>query len=143
MILTFRHAHYCSNDFKAAADAFQRGLDLDPSNQNLKTGLARAKARIPKETAEPDADAVDASSPPGAAGFGGMADMLRNMGMGGAGAGAGGAGGMPDLSGMLNNPMMMQMAQQMMANGGLERLMGNPAIQNMVRVFVERLGTVK
>lgn len=63
--------------------------------------------------------------------MGGMADMLRNMGMGG-GAG-GGAGGMPDLASMMSNPAVMQMAQQMMANGGLDGLMGNPAVQNMVR----------
>ena len=53
--------------------------------------------------------------------------------MGGAGAGAGaGAGGMPDLASLMSNPAMMQMAQQMMANGGLERLMSNPAVANMV-----------
>ena len=130
------HAYYCSNDFQAAADAFQRGLDIDPSNNNLKTGLNSAKARIPKDTSASTAAAADTSSSSGqdpvgssaGAGFGGMADMLRNMGMGGGGTG----GGMPDLASMMNNPMMMQMAQQMMANGGLERLMQNPAIQNMV-----------
>jgi small glutamine-rich tetratricopeptide repeat-containing protein alpha len=59
-----------------------------------------------------------------------MAEMLR--GMTGGGPGGGGGGGGDGLAGMLNNPMMMQMAQQMMANGGLERLMGNPAVANMV-----------
>ena len=59
--------------------------------------------------------------------------MLRGMTGGGPGGGGGGGGGGGDgLAGMLNNPMMMQMAQQMMANGGLERLMGNPAVANMV-----------
>jgi hypothetical protein len=65
-----------------------------------------------------------------------MADMLRNMGMGG----EAGGGGMPDLASLMNNPAMMQMAQQMMANGGMERLMSNPAVANMVGdpfVFVE------
>jgi small glutamine-rich tetratricopeptide repeat-containing protein alpha len=38
-------------------------------------------------------------------------------------AGLGGGGGMPDLASLMNNPMIMQMAQQMMANGGLESLM--------------------
>ena len=58
-----------------------------------------------------------------------MAEMLQGMGGGGAGGGDGGAGG---LGSLLNNPMMMQMAQQMMANGGMERLMQNPAVANMV-----------
>jgi small glutamine-rich tetratricopeptide repeat-containing protein alpha len=57
--------------------------------------------------------------------MGGMADMLRGMG--------GGGGGMPDMSAMLNNPQMMQAAQAMMANGGMERLMSNPTVANMVR----------
>lgn len=63
--------------------------------------------------------------------------MFGNM--GGAGAGRPGAGGMPDLANLMNNPMMMQMAQQLMANGGLERLMSNPALGNMVRVFPYRI----
>lgn len=70
----------------------------------------------------------------GAPNMGGMADMLRNMGMGGGGGAGGGAGGggMPDLASLMNNPMMMQMAQQMMSNGGMERLMQNPSVANMV-----------
>jgi len=132
------HAHYCSNDFKAAADAFQQGLNIDPSNANLKTGLQSAQSRLPKEakdTLDDDEnddnahiDSEGAGTGAGA-GLGGMADMLRNMGVG---AGGAGGGGMPDLASMMNNPMMMQMAQQLMANGGMESLMGNPAVQNMM-----------
>jgi small glutamine-rich tetratricopeptide repeat-containing protein alpha len=125
----YSHAHYCSNDFKSAANAFQRGLDLDPSNANLKTGLQSAQSRLPKETEE-DVDNIDDNAAGTGVGAGGMADMMRNMGMGG------GAGGMPDLSSMLNNPQIMQMAQQMMGNGGLERLMANPALQNMVSLLI-------
>lgn len=61
-----------------------------------------------------------------------MADMLRNIG------GGGGAGGMPDIASMMNNPQLMAMAQQMMANGGLESLMSNPAVSNMVRCLFFR-----
>lgn len=56
------------------------------------------------------------------AGMAGMADMLRGMGGGG---GGGGGGGMPDIASLMQNPMMMQMAQSMMANGGLESLCVN------------------
>ncbi|KAI0706062.1 hypothetical protein BC835DRAFT_1536643 [Cytidiella melzeri] len=123
------HAHYCSNDFKAAADAFQRGLDIDPTNANLKTGLQSAQARIPQEDEDANDDAPDVGSATAAggtgAGLGGMADLLRGL-------GGGGAGGGPDLASMMNNPAIMQMAQQMMANGGLERLMSNPALANMM-----------
>lgn len=60
--------------------------------------------------------------------LGGMADMLRGM---GGGPGGEGGGGNP-LAGLMDNPMMAQMAQQMMGGGGLERLMQNPAVANMV-----------
>jgi len=56
-----------------------------------------------------------------------MADMLRNMGGGG-----GGGGGMPDLASLMSNPQFMSLAQQMMANGGLEQMMQNPSVANMV-----------
>ena len=127
----YRHAHYCLSDYRAAADAFRRGLELDPTNANLKTGLQSAEARIPKD--DEDMPPLESADTPltrdagagAGAGTGGIEDMLRGMG-GGAGS------GMPDLGSFMNNPMMMQMAQQMMQNGGLERLMQNPALSNMV-----------
>lgn len=132
IVQSCRHAHYCLNDFKSAASAFRRGLELDPSNTSLKSGLQNAEARIVPD--EDDAVGMPPSSPPtgtgGAPGMGGLQDMLRNMGMGG-----GAGGGMPDLATLMSNPMLMQMAQQMMQNGGLEQLMQNPALANMVRHF--------
>ncbi|KAH9919114.1 uncharacterized protein B0H18DRAFT_1029212 [Fomitopsis serialis] len=122
------HAQYCLDDFKEAAAAFRRGLELDPSNAALKSGLKNAEARIaPEDTdlsslSEPEVAGGSANA--AGAGLGGMADMLRNLG--------GGGGGMPDLGSLMSNPMMMQMAQQMMANGGMERMMQNPALANMV-----------
>lgn len=127
----FSHAQYSLGDFKAAASAFGRGLEIEPSNASLKSGLQNARAR----TVDSDEDA-ERSSPSGApaagagagAGLGGMADMLRNMG----GAPGGGGGGMPDLASLMNNPQLMAMAQQMAANGGLANLMQNPGVANMV-----------
>jgi small glutamine-rich tetratricopeptide repeat-containing protein alpha len=128
-------------DYKAAAAAFKKGVELDPTNANLKSGLQNAMDRLPSEddddgppplVPEGDIPLSNSRAGPGAgaAGLGGMADMFRNMG------GMGGAGGMPDLASLMNNPMMMQMAQQMMANGGMERLMSNPNVANMVGVFL-------
>lgn len=135
------HAQYTLGDYRAAAAAFKKGVELDPTNANLKSGLQNALDRIPSEDDDddgppplvPEGDIplsnTRAGPGAGAAGLGGMADMFRNMGgMGG----AGGAGGMPDLASLMNNPMMMQMAQQMMANGGMERLMSNPNVANMM-----------
>ena len=146
------HAHYALGNYRAAADAYKKGVELDPKNDNLKSGLKSALERVPAD--EDDSppplipeDQLRSTSPPmGSArgpGAGAVPDLssLANMfgNMGGAGAGRPGAGGTPDLTSLMNNPMMMQMAQQLMANGGLERLMSNPALANMVRVFPHRI----
>lgn len=121
-----RHAFYCKEDYNSAVTAFQDGLDVDPNNVNLKTGLENAKTRAGS------ASATRTASPP----FGsGMPDLSSLAGMFGGGGGSG-RGAMPDLATLMNNPALMSMAQNMMANGGLERLMQNPAIRNMVRCFL-------
>jgi small glutamine-rich tetratricopeptide repeat-containing protein alpha len=122
------HAQYSLGDFKASASAFERGLRLDPGNAGLKSGLQNSQARITSDdTSSPNESSSRSSSTPGApgAGLGGMADMMRNMGMGS-------GGGMPDLAGMMNNPQLMAMAQQMAANGGLANLMQNPTVADMM-----------
>ncbi|KAJ7462811.1 hypothetical protein B0H11DRAFT_1923221 [Mycena galericulata] len=134
------HAQYSLTDFRAAADAFERGLKLDPTNVGLKSGLENSTARIvpdeedvpppliPDDGSAPSSARGAGGAPAGLGGLGGMADILAGLG----GGGAGGGGGMPDLASMMNNPQMMAMAQQMMANGGLANLMGNPAVANMM-----------
>ncbi|BEJ16350.1 hypothetical protein CspHIS471_0509550 [Cutaneotrichosporon sp. HIS471] len=122
------HAQFSLGEFQKAIDAYEAGLKLDPANNNMKSSLATAKVRLGEQ-----APATERSASPSAhAAGGGMPDLssLASM-LGGAGGGAGGAGGMPDLSEMMRNPQMMAMAQQMMANGGLERLMSNPNIRQM------------
>lgn len=70
-----------------------------------------------------------------------MPDLSALAGMfGGGGAGRGGGGGMPDLASLMQNPQLMQMAQSMMANGGLERMMQNPALRNVVRTIAHPPG---
>ncbi|KAJ3972305.1 putative stress-induced protein STI1 [Lentinula raphanica] len=128
------HAQYCLSDYKASADAFERGLKLDPTNAGLKSGLQNAKSRItddddddgppPLIPDEPSAPTSTRGASGGLSDMSGMADMLRGMG--------GGGGGMPDLASMMNNPQMMAMAQQMMSNGGLANLMQNPAVSDMM-----------
>lgn len=120
-------------DFKAASSAFERGLKLEPANASLKSGLQNAKARITDDESEPEEEEAAASARSGAApnaglgNLGGISDILQGMGMGGPGG-----GGMPDIASMMRNPQLMAMAQQMAANGGLESLMQNPAVANMV-----------
>ncbi|KZT44500.1 hypothetical protein SISSUDRAFT_23681 [Sistotremastrum suecicum HHB10207 ss-3] len=121
-----RHAHYTLGNTSDAVSAFERGLAIDPSNAALQTGLESAQAKA----AQSSETSPTVPSPSGAAGGPNFADMLRNFG-GGAG-GAPGPGGMPDLASLMNNPMMSEMARNMMANGGLDRLLSNPSVANMM-----------
>ena len=120
-----RHAQYSLGDFKASSSAFERGLKLEPGNPGLKSGLQNSQARIASnDTSSPNESSFAPASNP-APGLGGMADMMRNMGMGS-------NAGMPDLSSIMNNPQLMAMAQQMAANGGLTNLLQNPRVADMV-----------
>ncbi|KAI5475339.1 hypothetical protein MNV49_001608 [Pseudohyphozyma bogoriensis] len=127
------HALFSSGEYADAVEAYEKGLELDPNNATMKSSLATAKSRVPAASNEDDAspsEDADADS---------VATNSRGAGAG-AGAGAGGfpgfpgmgAGGMPDMAAMMNNPAIMNMAQQMMANGGLEQLMNNPMLQRMM-----------
>ncbi|KAF8584509.1 hypothetical protein K439DRAFT_1141806 [Ramaria rubella] len=124
------HAHYSLGDFVSASSAFQRGLALEPENANLRSGLDQADARIRADSPPPvveDEVSTSTRSSTGASGMpdlSGMANMLGGMG--------GGASGMPDIASIMSNPAIMQMAQNMMANGGMDRLMQNPALANMM-----------
>lgn len=121
------HALFSSGRYDEAVEAYQQGLLVDPENKLMQSGLDTAKSQAAKDSSSASAST---SSPTPA---------TRD----GAGAGAGGfpgmggAGGMPDLASLMNNPMMQQMAQSMMTNGGLEQLMNNP----MMRSVAERMGS--
>ncbi|WRT66484.1 uncharacterized protein IL334_003443 [Kwoniella shivajii] len=131
------HAQFSMGEYEAAVSAYEDGLKLDSSNSNMKAALATAKSKLAESSSNSVADREPTRNDGGAgAGAGGMPDlsslasMLGGAGGGGSGGGGGG-GGMPDLASLMNNPQMMAMAQQMMANGGLERLMQNPALRGM------------
>lgn len=98
------HALFCQGKYQEAVEAYEKGLELDPENATIKSSLATARSKL---------GSVDRSA-------------------GGASQGAGaGAGGMPDLNALLNNPALMNMAQQMMSSGAFDQLMNNPNLQRM------------
>lgn len=141
------HAHYSLAQFPAAVEAYEKGLLLDPTNANLKAALANAQSRLPSGSsrAQDDDEESDEDEAPvargaggagggnpfGGAGGGGMPDLSALAGMFGGGAGGAGGGGMPDIASLMQNPQMMAMAQQMMASGGLDKIMQNPNIRSM------------
>jgi small glutamine-rich tetratricopeptide repeat-containing protein alpha len=99
----------------AGLPSSDKGAEVDPSNALMKSGLETARQHAKSTTGTNDARGRDVSSPAGGAGGSGQDPF--------AGMGGGAGGGMPDLSGLMNNPMIAQMAQQMISNGGLEQLM--------------------
>merc|ERR1712093_205269 len=122
------HALFSLGRYSEAADAYEKGLELEPANASMKGSLVTARARA-GESSDADADegsvtspSQQSRSPPANNPFAGL-------------AGLGGGGGMPDLGSLLNNPQLMSMAQQMMANGGLEQMMQNPMMRQMAERF--------
>ncbi|KAI7870304.1 hypothetical protein BDF14DRAFT_1720976 [Spinellus fusiger] len=99
------HALFCQGKFSEAVEAYEKGLELDPENPTLKTSLQTAMAKA-SSSAVDKPQTRDIPSP---------------------------AGGMPDLSSMLNNPNLMNMAQQMMQSGALGDMMNNPEIARMAQ----------
>ncbi|KAJ4296392.1 Small glutamine-rich tetratricopeptide repeat-containing protein 2 [Kalmusia sp. IMI 367209] len=141
-------ACFALGDAKGAMEAYKSGMDAEGGGSDvMRRGYETAKKKYEDEGG--DVGAVESETPRGGpgAGAGGMPDLssLASMlGGGGGGGGAGGQGGMPDLGGLMNNPMIQQAMQQMMQDpnamrnimdrfggGDLSSMMNDPNIQNM------------
>lgn len=128
-------ARFAMGDARGSVDAYQQGIENEGSggSEAMKKGLETAKRELERMEQEEDnieADPVDdaAGSTRAGAGAGGMPDLSALAGMMG-----GGGGGMPDLSSIMQNPMMRQMAQNLMQNPeALSGLMNNPMLRNMM-----------
>lgn len=125
-------------------EAYKAGIDAEGNggSEAMKKGYETAKRRV-EESSPGDTDDVSSdvdntarSASPPSASSGGMPDLagLASM-LGGGGAGAGG-GGMPDLSSIMQNPMMRQMAQNLMSNPEMmNNIMNNPRLREMAGRF--------
>lgn len=132
-------AKFALGDAKGSAEAYEKGIEYegDSGSEAMKKGLETARRRateLEKQAENVPADEVDraAGSAPGA----GSTPDLASLGdmFGGAGGGGGGGGAMPDLAGMMNNPMFAGMARNLMQNpGALQGLMNNPKVQQMMQ----------
>lgn len=148
-------AQYALGNAKESMEAYKSGMEVEGTpSEAMKRGYETAKKRVEEDGVSSevettrDASGADAGAGAGA-GAGGLPDLLSIF----------GGGGMPSLANMMNNPQLMQAAQSMMSNpeamqglmnnpmlrqmalsmggeGGLEGLMNNPALQNMARQFM-------
>ncbi|KAJ1731004.1 Small glutamine-rich tetratricopeptide repeat-containing protein 2 [Coemansia biformis] len=102
-------AYFGLGNYGEAAEAYEKGLELEPDNQTMQASLKSAKAKLAEASGDADTPVATRDAPA---------------------SGAAGAGGF-DFASLLSNPALMGMAQNMMANGGLERMMSNPAVSRM------------
>ncbi|KAG0216146.1 hypothetical protein BGX33_000410 [Mortierella sp. NVP41] len=119
------HAYFSVGKYKEAVTAYEKGLALEPNNATMKSSLATARTKARDNEVTP---AARSGGAPGA-GAGGLPAGFPDL----SALGGGGAGGMPDLASLMNNPALMNMAQQMMQSGALNSLMSNPAMQQMAQ----------
>ena len=126
-------AKYVLGDAKGAMEAYKAGMDAEGGGSEvMRKGYETAKKKVEEEGG--DVGASDTSRGPGGA-SGGMPDLSSLASMLG-GGGGGGGGGMPDLAGLMQNPMMRQMAQNLMSNPDMmNNLMSNPRIAEMAQQF--------
>ncbi|KAG9321327.1 hypothetical protein KVV02_006244 [Mortierella alpina] len=122
------HAYFSVGKYKEAVTAYEKGLTLEPNNATMKSSLATARTKARDNEVAPSARGGAGAGPGAGAGAGGLPPGFPDL-----SALGGGAGGMPDLAGLMSNPALMNMAQQMMQSGALNSLMSNPAMQQMAQ----------
>ncbi|VDK41862.1 unnamed protein product [Anisakis simplex] len=104
----------CQNRYEQAVDAYKKALELDPNQESYKNNLKIAQDKVKEmESAARQAFSAGAAA---AAGAGlGTADVSDLSGAG--------LGTTDNMTEMLNNPAMMQMASQLMQNPNLQNIM--------------------
>ena len=120
-------AKFALGDTKGAMEAYRKGMDVESSggktpSEAMCRGFETAKRRLAEEEGEEDIGASDRGMGGGMPDLGSLASMF-----------GGGGGGMPDLAGLMNNPMIAQMAQNLMKNPDmLGKMMNNPKVKEMM-----------
>lgn len=135
------------------SDAMKRGYETAKKRveEDLESSISKGEQATSVSSAKSVSESTDSSaSASSGASAGGFPDLSSMF---------GGAGGMPSLAEMMNNPQVMQAAQSLMSNpeamqglmnnpmlrlmaqnmgagGGLEGLMNNPALQDMAKLFM-------
>lgn len=129
-------AKFALGDAKGSMEAYQKGIEAEGNGGSdaMKRGYETAKKRYEEESGPEAEDEPTARSTSPAGGAGGMPDLSSLAGM--LGGGGGGGGGMPDLAGLMQNPMMRQMAQNLMSNPEMmNNIMNNPRLREMAGRF--------
>ncbi|KAK7532632.1 hypothetical protein IWX49DRAFT_552784 [Phyllosticta citricarpa] len=130
-------ARFALGDAKGSMEAYQKGIEAEGNggSEAMKRGFETAKRRV-EELGGDVASRGGADATGGAGGAGGFPDLAGLSSMLGGGAGGQGGGGMPNLSELMQNPMMRQMAQNLMSNPeAMQGLLNNPRLREMASQF--------
>ena len=98
----------------------------------MNRGFETASKKYREQNPEPETPNSSQSSAGGGGvgGGGGMPDLGSLLGAFGGGRGGGGT---PDLSSLLNNPMLVNMANQMAQSGAFNDIISNPRVRDMAQ----------
>jgi small glutamine-rich tetratricopeptide repeat-containing protein alpha len=131
-------ANYVLGDAKGAMDAYKKGMDAEGGGSEvMRKGYETAKKKVEEEGGDVGAPDAPRDAPGGGGGMPDLSSLASMLG----GGGGGGGGGMPDLAGLMQNPMMRQMAQNLMSNPDMmSNLMNNPQIAGLANQFAGRGG---
>lgn len=130
-------ARFALGDAQGSMEAYKAGIDAEGNGGSdaMKRGYETAKRRVEEEGGLTEESSRGAPS----GGAGGMPDLSALAGMfggGGAGGAGGQGGGMPDFASLMQNPMMQQMAQNLMKDPNMmNNLMSNPRVREMADRF--------
>ncbi|SCU87573.1 LAME_0D10616g1_1 [Lachancea meyersii CBS 8951] len=126
-------AQYALGKSEEALDAYKKVLDIegekatDAMKRDYDTAMKKVEQSLNIEKASPAAAENDSATPQ-AGGSGGLPDFSSMLGGG--------------LGGLLNNPQVMQAAQQFMQNpNAMSEMMNNPALKQMADKFQSGQGT--
>ncbi|AGO11265.1 AaceriACR005Wp [[Ashbya] aceris (nom. inval.)] len=130
------YAKYALGKHEEALEAYKKVLDIEGDNatEAMRRDYESAKRKVEQSiNMDRSADGNESrDAAESSAGGSGMPDLSSMLG--------GGLGG--GLGGLLNNPQVMQAAQQMMQNpSAIQEMMNNPAIKKMAENFASGNGS--
>jgi small glutamine-rich tetratricopeptide repeat-containing protein alpha len=123
-------AKFALGDSQGSLDAYKQGIEAEGSggSEAMRKGYETAKRKVEEEGG--DVDDVEERGVPSGLGAGGMPDLSNLASMFGGGSPG---GGMPSMADMMQNPMMRQMASNLMSNPDtLNSMLNNPRLREMM-----------
>ena len=135
-------SYYFLGNYEKSVESYEMSVSLEPDNKSSAEALEKARKKLNKSSVTPSSGNRNEPTAPG-----GTPDLSSLMGaLGGGGGAPGGMPGMPPggLQGLLDNPAMMSMAQEMMKNPAAmakaQEMMRDPAAMEKAMAMMGNMG---